>query len=50
VDCTYDFEIDGTRAVEDNAEMVVSAWRARSTPSAFQRMLAAGRHRVQNAG
>jgi len=48
VHCTYDLEIDGTRAVEDNVETVVSAWRERRAPSAFHRMLAAERHRGQN--
>lgn len=39
----YDLEIDSTQAVEDNVESVLRAWRSRSPPSAFQRMLAAQR-------
>lgn len=36
--CLYDFEVDGTRPVEDNAETVIAAWQARQTPSAFARL------------
>ena len=36
----YDLEVDTTRPVAVNADAVVSAWRARKHPSAFERMLA----------
>ncbi len=34
----YDFEIDLTSPRGDEAERVIAAWRARTAPSAFQRM------------
>jgi chloramphenicol 3-O phosphotransferase len=48
--CTYDLEVDGTRAVGENVDVVVSAWLARRRPGAFERMRAEQRHRMQNAG
>lgn len=47
--CTYDREVDGTRAVDENAQAVIAAWLAREIPSAFARMLADGQRRAQNA-
>jgi hypothetical protein len=38
--CTYDFEVDGMRDVEENASAVLAAWQAREAPGAFRRMLA----------
>ena len=48
--CTYDLELDGTRDVEENVDLVVSGWLARHKPGAFDRMLAAERASGQNAG
>lgn len=36
----YDLALDATRPAGDNADVLLSAWRARSVPSAFQRMAA----------
>lgn len=36
--CKYDLEVDGTRATSEVVAEVVAAWRARSRPSAFERM------------
>jgi chloramphenicol 3-O phosphotransferase len=36
----YDFEVDSTNPVERNAGTVISAWKARKRPSAFERMAA----------
>ena len=47
--CTYDIEIDSTRSVDDNVEAVLAAWRSRTRPSAFDRMLAAERDAVFGA-
>lgn len=44
--CTYDIEIDSTRSVDDNVEAVLAAWRSRTRPSAFDRMLATERETV----
>lgn len=38
--CTYDIEIDSTQPVEENVDAVLAAWRSRTRPSAFTRMLA----------
>ena len=46
---TYDFEIDSTRPIGENAAAVIAAWRARARPSAFERMLAAERSAGKNA-
>lgn len=40
---TYDLEIDSTQPLEDNVDTVLRAWRARTPPGAFQKMLAAQR-------
>ena len=36
--CTYDLEVETTLAPERNIETIISAWRARRHPSAFDRM------------
>jgi len=36
--CVYDFEVDSTRPVNDNAQAVINAWKARAAPSAFAKM------------
>jgi chloramphenicol 3-O phosphotransferase len=36
--CTYDIEVDSTRALEHTIEQVIAAWKARQHPSAFGRM------------
>ncbi len=36
--CTYDIEVDSTVALERNVNAVLSAWKARKRPSAFDRM------------
>ena len=36
--CTYDIEIDSTAERDRNVEAVISAWRARRRPNAFDRM------------
>jgi chloramphenicol 3-O phosphotransferase len=36
----YDLEIDATQPNDDNVARVITAWRARSRPTAFQRMAA----------
>jgi chloramphenicol 3-O phosphotransferase len=46
---SYDMEIDPTRTVDDNVRAVIKAWRARTRPSAFDRMLAVERAGDQNA-
>jgi chloramphenicol 3-O phosphotransferase len=46
---TYDLEIDSTRPLDDNVRAVIDGWQRRVRPSAFNRMLAAERGRVQNA-
>lgn len=38
--CRYDVELDSARPPEANADRLVAAWRSRTTPSAFQRLLA----------
>jgi chloramphenicol 3-O phosphotransferase len=40
---SYDLEIDSTRRLEDNVDVVLRAWRSRTQPGAFQKMLAAQR-------
>jgi chloramphenicol 3-O phosphotransferase len=45
----YDIEIDSNQSLEDNVNAVLSAWRARTRPSAFDRMLAVERRAVINA-
>ena len=45
----YDLEIDSARPLEGNVHAVIDGWRRRARPSAFDRMLAAERGRVQNA-
>lgn len=42
-----DLDIDATRPLADNVDAVLSAWRARTRPSAFERMLAAERADVR---
>ena len=37
---TYDVEVDSTRRLDDNVDHVLAAWRARTRPSAFERMRA----------
>lgn len=37
---TYDVEVDSTRGLNDNVDHVLAAWRARTRPSAFERMRA----------
>jgi chloramphenicol 3-O phosphotransferase len=36
--CIYDAELDATVPPEDNADQLLSTWRARARPSAFERM------------
>lgn len=36
--CVYDLEIDTTQDRETNADAVIAAWRARTSPSAFERL------------
>lgn len=36
--CLYDLEVDGTRDIQANADVVIAAWRGRSRPSAFERV------------
>ena len=36
--CSYDFEVDSTCAQDRNVEAVITAWRMRQRPSAFERM------------
>lgn len=38
---TYDLEINSTAALEGNVETVISAWKTRKRPSAFDRMACA---------
>ncbi|AZO79765.1 MULTISPECIES: chloramphenicol phosphotransferase [unclassified Bosea (in: a-proteobacteria)] len=38
--CLYDAELDSAVQPEVNADRLISAWRARTTPSAFRRLLA----------
>lgn len=38
--CRYDFEVDTTQPVNDNARAVINAWKARAAPSAFAKMRA----------
>lgn len=38
--CRYDAELDSAVPPEANADRLIAAWRARTTPSAFQRLLA----------
>lgn len=38
--CCYDAELDSATAPEANADRLIAAWHARTTPSAFQRLLA----------
>ncbi len=35
----YDFEVDSTKLPDENARHIILAWKARKTPSAFERML-----------
>lgn len=42
----YDFEIDATRDVAANVDALLLAWRSRTQPSAFERLLAAERHGI----
>jgi chloramphenicol 3-O phosphotransferase len=39
--CVYDLELDSTLPPDANAETLLAAWRARSRPSAFEKMAAA---------
>jgi chloramphenicol 3-O phosphotransferase len=36
--CIYDAELDATLRPDDNADQLISSWRARGRPSAFERM------------
>ncbi len=36
--CTYDIEVDSTSPLEQNIKHVISAWKARQHPSAFDKM------------
>jgi chloramphenicol 3-O phosphotransferase len=45
---TYDMEIDSTRLLDDNVRAVITAWEARTRPSAFDRMRAVERRDVQD--
>jgi len=38
--CRYDVELDSAVAPEANSDRLIAAWRARTTPSAFQNLLA----------
>lgn len=38
--CLYDTELDSASPPETNADRLVAAWRSRTAPSAFQRLLA----------
>lgn len=38
--CRYDAELDSAVPPEANADRLIAAWHARTTPSAFQRLLA----------
>jgi len=38
---SYDLELDSTRAVEGNAALLLTSWKQRRRPSAFERMAAA---------
>jgi len=38
--CLYDAELDSAVAPEVNADSLIGAWRSRTAPSAFQRLLA----------
>lgn len=38
---SYDLELDSTRPAEDNASALITAWKQRGRPTAFQRMTAA---------
>lgn len=38
--CRYDAELDSSTPPEANADRLIAAWRARTTPSAFQSLLA----------
>jgi len=38
--CRYDAELDSATAHEANADRLIAAWHARTTPSALQRLLA----------
>ena len=45
--CVYDIEIDSTQDCTDSVNEVLLAWRSRTRPSAFDRMLIA-EHRVRS--
>ena len=47
--CTYDIEIDTIQALEVNVNAVIKAWRSRTRPSAFDRMITDERRAVQSA-
>jgi chloramphenicol 3-O phosphotransferase len=36
--CTYDIEIDSTNDLSQNVEKVITAWKVRQRPSAFEKM------------
>lgn len=42
----YDCEIDSTEPLESNVNIVLSAWKTRQSPSAFERMAAGGKHKL----
>jgi chloramphenicol 3-O phosphotransferase len=45
----YDYMVDSSIATaQDNAQQIIQAWKARSAPSAFQRMHEAHRHSMQS--
>lgn len=48
--CTYDIEVDSTEALQRNVNAVLSAWKARKGPSAFDRMGAGGSPRFETRG
>jgi chloramphenicol 3-O phosphotransferase len=45
----YDIDLDSTRELEDNVRAVLDAWKARTRPSAFDRIRTAERGTVQDA-
>lgn len=36
----YDFEVDSSHPAEENAEVIIAAWKARQRPSIFDRLVA----------
>lgn len=38
--CLYDLDVDGMLDAQDNADLVIGAWRSRSRPLAFERLRA----------